>query len=376
MAPGIQIAEIHAGSRKKHQDNDTEDTATDRSQDEDESRDADQGEDKGRPPLQKMETGASFKSDDAVKAHAKNMRSTREGNLNRGSLSDLRGQSKFGPSNLASQPRQTRYTTVVIKDAKDAKDTKDAKDGGRRRSEDANRTQSEVSAGGRSGTTPSYTAGRQMRDAFRSFRSGYGSFLHARSSEASGTSNKGLKATVNPSMSQDSAAAPDQTDASTPQVEVTLQGRQGSHSTLNSLPGGDGDGADRSFLRPRRVTKSGSITENVVETGGVRKVVLELTSGSEDSDTVSNSPADEATAAGGDGRGRDDGADGGSYGTTNGGEAEESTTQDASAGGKKKNKNRRRKRRNDNNSNSNGNGGPSASGDAREDEPLLGSRED
>ena len=72
--------------------------------------------------------------------------------------------------------------------------------------------------------------------------------------------------------------------------------RRGSHSTIESLPSPEGSPTRTSnpyFSRSSKKTtaRSGSITENLIDTGGVKKLVLELTSSSEEADGLLAPPS-------------------------------------------------------------------------------------
>lgn len=232
---------------------------------------------------------------------------------------DMRQHLKhLGPSNLASRPRQTRYNTVKIKP------------GGATLTEGMAKLQGEVPSaqptpsrpGAAVGAGVVKSAGKDANDGVLAVQAGYGGTDHTppRTPRSAERSNNGVQATpetVKRRPSTDSAH---------------------SQSTVGSLPSRNGSKPPRQ----RNVARSGSITENIVDAGGYRKVVLEMTSSSEDIQ---------------------DGAEGSGSGQTDGAEegkenSKPEDTNDTAQGSKKK---RRRKRKK---------GGPSG-----EDTPLL-DRED
>jgi metal transporter CNNM len=137
--------------------------------------------------------------------------------------------------------------------------------------------------------------------------------------------------------------------------------RTHSASTLDSLHSGDSNGhareRDQRALSSalRRPVRSGSITENIVESGGFRKVVLELSS-SESSEADKTSPGEERD------RGKKDHDGGNPYGEGSG-----NGRDGASGGSTRRNKRNKRKSGRKGESRDNGNGGEEGS-------PLLGRR--
>lgn len=235
---------------------------------------------------------------------------------------DMRQHLKhLGPSNLASRPRQTRYNTVKIKP------------GGGTLTEGVAKLQSEARGahnissgpGGAVGAGLVKSAGKDANDGVLAVQAGYGATDRTppRTPKTGETSNKGVQAT--PSTIRRRPSTDDTSSAH-------------SQSTVGSLPGGNGS------MPPRKgdVARSGSITENIVDAGGYKKVVLETTSSSDDIQD----------GAEGSGSGQNDGTEDGKE------NSKPENTGDAAQGNKKKRR-RRRKR-----------GGPSG-----EDTPLL-DRED
>ena len=169
----------------------------------------------------------------------------------------------LGPSNLASRPRTTRYNTVKIKPGVPKIPENSAKDflsepraiiGG-----------ANITGGIAEGLVGS--AGRDAKDGVHALQMGYGSMDRSRTSRSSQTN--GNPAPVEESSSKQPAPLRSSSETST-----------GSTSTIGSLP-------ERDMGTPRRTrtARSGSITENVIETGGIKKVVLETNNGSDEGET-------------------------------------------------------------------------------------------
>ena len=224
----------------------------------------------------------------------------------------------LGPSNLASRPRQTRYNTVKIKP------------GGGTLTEGIVKLQGDTQttssgAGGGAGIGLVKSAGKDANDGVLAVQAGYGATDNTppKTPRSGERSNEVIQAT------------PD-----TVKRRASTDGTSSAHSqsTVGSLPSRNGSRPPRK----RNAARSGSITENIVDAGGYKKVVLEMTSSSEDIHE----------GAEGSGSGQTDGAE---EGKENG---KPEDTSDAAQGNKKK---RRRKRKK---------GGPSG-----EETPLL-DRED
>lgn len=194
----------------------------------------------------------------------------------RGSIAEMREQLKnIGPSNLASRPKSTRYSTVKIKPAQgygqkmrnssvSSEPYHDDPD-----HHDENRA---IGAQGGEGEGLLRNAGRGASDGVQALHQGYGSI--ERGSPSRDTKDKAQN------VNFDGA---EQSLAKSLPGKVTLQvpGQESSGTeTVQSL-------SDQA-PKKRGIARSGSITENVVDANGVRKVVLQTTSSSdEDSDDES-----------------------------------------------------------------------------------------
>ena len=176
----------------------------------------------------------------------------------------------LGPSNLASKPRTTRYSSVKIKpggitfaDAT-AKDTPNGA-----RSIVISPSSKAVAGGVGEGLVGS--AGKDAKDGVHFLQVGYGSMDRPQSSKPQSpeTSNKGVQVKVD-------------SESSSPKPQRSRSGSNRSVSTIGSLQ-------NHPPVRTR-TARSGSITENIIESGGIRKVVLDVSSSSEEGQGGSNSP--------------------------------------------------------------------------------------
>ena len=198
--------------------------------------------------------------------------SDREGPPKRANTTELREHLRhLGPSNLASRPRQTRYNTVKIKP------------GGGSIAENASKAQEFTDTSGHLslpaapqggvGAGLLGSAGKDAKDGVQAVQAGYGSIETSPKTPKKGDQGFQLDKEEDNTYQNSGRSRPDSSN---------------SQSTLGSL-----NGASRR-TNPRRfhnVARSGSITENIVDMGGIKKTVLELTSSS--SDDIENQTADD-----------------------------------------------------------------------------------
>lgn len=195
----------------------------------------------------------------------------------RGTAADMLEHLKhLGPSNLASRPKTTRYNTVKIK-------------AGHSSMRSDSRTDTSVHQGSiieeesyrdHPGASPTpqggegegllKSAGQDAKDGVQALRQGYGSF--ERSLCSKNINNKD-------GAGEEADFVVGRIRKSESPKRQDSQGSNKSSDTLGSLPSA-GDGPPR---RKKGTARSGSITENIIEAGGIRKVVLETnTSSGED----------------------------------------------------------------------------------------------
>lgn len=251
----------------------------------------------------------------------------------RGNVDDVKEHLKhLGPSNLASRPKTTRYASVKIKPGQDNTVARPPGTNGRmepiRRISEAN---SEFNAGIGEGLLRS--AGKDASDGVQVLRQDYGAMSTSPTNRRPTSASKAVQ--VDDGVDPDASSKNEPTSRPPPRTED-------SHDTLSDLPN-----RPRSPYYARGPARSGSITENVVDSNGIRKVVLQTTSSSESDDEEENSGA---KPAGENGSRSEDATSNTADATNIGGEHLEAS------GNKKR---RRRKKRNPQSKNS-------------ETEPLLG----
>lgn len=248
----------------------------------------------------------------------------------------------LGPSNLASKPRQTRYNMVKIKDLA-GRASEDSQESHRRNSEGGSSHHVFIPANGNVGSGLLSSAGKDAKDGALAVQTGYGTMnptgtshdivtsntaVQTGSSEAAHESSEVIVVEVNSSPNPNTPSRPNSSGSRDSQAK-----RQGSHSSKTVIIG----------------VRSGSITENIVEADGVRKVVLETAGSSEDVEASSSGSGSQP--------------DGGQAGEKRDDDSIEKNQEDedTKTGNSNKKKRRRKRRKNRDNNNKNA-----------EDTPLLG----
>jgi metal transporter CNNM len=197
----------------------------------------------------------------------------------RGDTPELREQFKhLGPSNLASRPRQTRYKTVTIKPG--SGNLADLV-GKKADAHGVSRTQSVAQAvQEEEGEQLVNSAGKDAKDGVQAVQASYGTINAPHT-----VSGKGIN-TVEININHFKGYVPSGNDR---------RNSQDSQSTVGSLH----EREQSQLLLPaqRRGVRSGSITENIIDSNGVKKVVLEMTSSSSEAD---RGPEDESVEGSGD----------------------------------------------------------------------------
>ena len=199
--------------------------------------------------------------------------SERSSGQKRAPSNSLRDQLRnLGPSNVASRPRQTRYNTVKIKPGS----------GGLLKGADLSDTpKSQLPATSKEGTALLIDAGKDASDGILSLHARYGGTDQKPpkspqpQSKGEQTNHRGLETTSQMKNEPDR-----QRSGSTPRVGSGHTGR----SRSNTLERSGSRGGSKSPGSKRGVARSGSLSENIIDAGGIRKVVLETTSSSDDAD--------------------------------------------------------------------------------------------
>ena len=232
----------------------------------------------------------------------------------------------LGPSNLASRPRTTRYNTVKIKPGPGSLA---ANESAFQDQPETPRTQS-IAAQGGVGAGLLGSAGKDAKDGVLAVQTGYGTIPTGSPPSPSKSRKDGLV-----TLAESRSLSPQQSAEGRLKPPSDHRSRAASQDTLGSMQSGV-----KSPSKKRGTARSGSITENIVDLGGIKKTVLETTSSSDD-------PEDGGAQVPGDDGPADDNANG----------AGKENNKPSEGGGKKK---RRRKKKK-------GGGGTSS-----EDAPLLG----
>ncbi|KAF1948535.1 DUF21-domain-containing protein [Byssothecium circinans] len=256
----------------------------------------------------------------------------------------------LGPSNVASRPKSTRIPTVKIKPGI----PNTIPENTQRPSDGAIVTPSHAPQGG-IGEGILDSAGREASDGVHSVAVGYGTMQSDRMSWKSSNSRLNVgdedegrrspKFTPGDENTTSKIIIDNRNDETQEEAlgESQQPRRTKSTSTLGSLH----SIRSRSTSPPRRrhTARSGSISENVVDVNGVRKIVLETTSSSDSED--------KALLA------HTDGAQDRDHVAASSGAGSHNTETGAHAGGKKKRKKRPKKKKN-------------TGGSSSESQPLLG----
>ncbi|KAF2735900.1 DUF21-domain-containing protein [Polyplosphaeria fusca] len=272
------------------------------------------------------------------------------GSMDRGSTAlrsdnpDIKQHLKhLGPSNAAHRPKTTRINTVKIKPGI----PNTIPEGTQRPADGLTISQPHAPQGG-IGEGLLESAGREASDGVHSLAMGYGTIGSPNADRMSWKEGNSKLTSMNEQPTSPKSAAADH------HAEIVVDNRPGSkkratsQSTIGSLR--SIKSVSKSPLEKRHTARSGSISENIVDLNGVRKIVLETTSSSdsEDKSPVQNDGAPDGIAN----ETHDSHA-------TRPSEDTDSKSEDK-GGGKKKRKKRGKKKKN---------GGPSS-----ESQPLLGNR--
>lgn len=173
----------------------------------------------------------------------------------------------LGPSNAASRPRSTRFNTVKIKPGTGSfADSAKSVDMSQQHSKE-----SLTAAQGGVGAGVVNSAGKDASDGVLAVQAGYGT-MNATSPPQSRRSNRDYSlAKTSEGVREARVNAGD---------AERKPGSSRGHSRTSSQSTAD-NGAKSPTSR-RGVVRSGSITEQIIEAGGIRKTVLEMTSSSDD----------------------------------------------------------------------------------------------
>ena len=224
----------------------------------------------------------------------------------------------LGPSNLASRPRTTRYNTVKIKPGGGG--LSDAASKAHASNVEHRRFSASAAPQGGVGEGLLNSAGLDAKDGVMAVQAGYGTMGGTPPKSKGRDSAPGNLDEVSPSRVR-LAESRDQTTSNEPRGRASSQSSTvGSMRSLGS----------RSKSK-RAVARSGSLSENVVHAGGIKKTVLETTSSSDD--------IEGGEASGAQGPGQTDGADDAEI------EKESSKPDSSAEGGQQSQKKKRRRKK-------------------------------
>ena len=200
--------------------------------------------------------------------------SERSGGQKRGPPMNIRDQLRnLGPSNVASRPRQTRYNTVKIKPGS----------GGRLKGSEASDTrksQPNLTAP-HEGTELLIDAGKDASDGVLTLHAGYGS-MDPKTPKSPQRRNRGVQVNDDDSGSTlQPTSEPGRQRSGSVQRPGSGHGGRSRSNTINTSESREGS---KSPGPKRSVARSGSLSENIIDAGGIRKVVLETTSSSDDTE--------------------------------------------------------------------------------------------
>lgn len=201
--------------------------------------------------------------------------------VRRGDTPEIREHLRhLGPSNLASRPRETRYNNVKIKRRLSAA----VSDSPLKDIEIVSTplfTSPRPSIDGSLGVGLVQSAGRDASDGVHAVQVGYGTIDRPDSGRSTDLSK--TPSTATPKLKKQGSNESARTTGSTRTDDTVRSLPRIKHAT--TMPSSS------------RTARSGSITENIVETGGFRKTVLETTSSSsEDGQTATTTTTEQDSA--------------------------------------------------------------------------------
>ncbi|KAK7550035.1 hypothetical protein IWX49DRAFT_554446 [Phyllosticta citricarpa] len=198
----------------------------------------------------------------------------------RDGTSELKEQLRhLGPSNAASRPKSTRISTVKIKPSVNTIPEGPSATGGPK-------PEGDISAKSTPRVGPTALSGGvgegQMRDesdALRVAASGYGTMNEGSGSPKSGSPKQGTNGSRSPTQdvnSRERSASPKNksptSERPSPKHRKT---NSNSSDSIRSLHSGSPSHSQDRLSMPRGTARSGSISENVIDVNGVKKMVLE-----------------------------------------------------------------------------------------------------
>jgi metal transporter CNNM len=230
--------------------------------------------------LQREKTADSLAKTKSVPQNRRRSSATdsNAGNLKvpaRNNTTDIREHLKhLGPSNLASRPKTTRYNTVKIKPGTIQSNSPAPANGTPRMSAPRRISESMSDYHGGIGEGLLSTAGKAASDGVQALQQ-YGSFGSPTGSPADKRSLNAHKAVQARPESLKSISDEEGRARSLQRTASRGERSSRSRSTVRSLK------SNARILHSRGPARSGSITENIIDVNGVRKIVLETMSSSD-----------------------------------------------------------------------------------------------
>lgn len=204
----------------------------------------------------------------------------------------------LGPSNAANRPKSTRINTVKIKPGHTSSPQPEIPstipENSRPPSQGILSQQSHAPEGGIGEGLLSSAAG-EASDGVHSLAIGYGTMAPGADRMSWKSGQTGAKTDGDDAISP--GAQPTYAEVAKETVNgkngnERSKGRRSSHSTIGSLH--SRKSRSRSPPKKRHTARSGSISENIIDVNGVKKIVLETTSSSDSEDKTTGSQADGA----------------------------------------------------------------------------------
>jgi metal transporter CNNM len=204
----------------------------------------------------------------------------------------------LGPSNAANRPKSTRINTVKIKPGQTSSPAPEIPatipENARPASQGILAQASHAPEGGIGEGLLSSAAG-EASDGVHSLAVGYGTMAAPSGDRMSWKDGKtGIKDAgedaVSPGAQPFPSYAEVAADGANDNNEDQSRGRRNSHSTIGSLH----SGKSQSPPKKRHTARSGSISQNIIDVNGIKKIVLETTSSSDSDDKLADSQADVA----------------------------------------------------------------------------------
>lgn len=210
----------------------------------------------------------------------------------RGNMNDMREHLKhLGPSNLASRPKMTKYQSVKIKPGHvlggtrtDSRTNSIPQRGSIAEEPEFEPYTDSPGIHGGEGEGLLRSAGQDAKDGVQALQQGYGT-VNNRISSGKATEEETTAANT-PQYDGPTAPAAAQPQSPVNNLSITnFFNKNKSTDTLGSLPSQkSGTSPPTKTPKKKSTARSGSITENLVEAGGIRKMVLETNASSGEDD--------------------------------------------------------------------------------------------